>query len=86
MDERKYGYPYPGGSFDPRSANGYSQQQPYSRPPYPAPYSQTMQPAGQQSQMQQSIEAAFEGVQIAAGEGFKPLSKQERKEVARIVA
>ena len=80
MDDNKYGYPYGGSPYPPRSAGGYPPQYPQQpRQPYPsAPQGQTLG--------QQSMGALLDGTQILTGEGFKPLSKQEREEAARIAA
>lgn len=80
MDDNKYGYPYGGSPYPPRSAGGYPPQYPQQpRQPYPsAPQGQTLG--------QQSMGALLDGTQILTGEGFKPLSRQEREEAARIAA
>ena len=81
MDENKYGFPY-GGSPYPRSNGGYPPQYP---PQQRAPYPPVQQPP--QGQMPgQGMDKMLEGTQILTGEGFKPLSKQEREEAARIAA
>ena len=83
MDENKYGFPY-GGSPYPRSNGGYPPQYPpQQRTPYP-PVQHQPQPQGQMPG--QGMDKMLEGTQILTGEGFKPLSKQEREEAARIAA
>ena len=81
MDENKYGFPY-GGSPYPRSNGGYPPQYP---PQQRTPYPPVQQPP--QGQMPgQGMDKMLEGTQILTGEGFKPLSRQEREEAARIAA
>ncbi len=79
MDDKKYGYPFGGSPYPPRNAGGYPPQYPQQpRQPYP--------PASQGQTPGKSMDAMLEGTQILTGEGFKPLSKQEREEAARIAA
>ena len=81
MDENKYGFPY-GGSPYPRSNGGYPPQYP---PQQRAPYPPVQQPP--QGQIPgQGMDKMLEGTQILTGEGFKPLSRKEREEAARIAA
>lgn len=82
MDENKYGFPYGGSPYPPRNAGGYPPQYPpQQRQPYPP-----AQPPHPGQIPMQNMEAMMEGTQILTGEGFKPLSKQEREEAARIAA
>lgn len=79
MDDNKYGYPYGGSPYPPRNAGGYPPQYPQQpRQPYP-PVPQGQMPG-------RGMDKMLEGTQILTGEGFKPLSKQEREEAARIAA
>lgn len=79
MDDRNYGYPYTGHPYPPHIPGGYPQsygQRPAYQPPQPLP-------------VQQPIPAPatyLDGTQILTGEGFKPLSKEERDEAARVAA
>ena len=80
MDEINYGYPYSGHPYQPHMQGGYQpsfgqQRIPFQQPPQSTP----IQPAS-------GMEGYLEGAQILTGEGFKPLSKQEREEAARIAA
>ena len=74
MDDNKYGYPYGGSPFAPRGSGGYPQ--PFGQPPRPA-YPPQPRPAA---------DTLLDGTQILTGEGFKPLSRKEREEAARIAA
>lgn len=79
MDDNKYGYPYGGSPYPPHNAGGYLPQYPQQpRQPYP--------PAPQGQMPGRGMDKMLEGTQILTGEGFKPLSKQEREEAARIAA
>ncbi len=79
MDDNKYGYPYGSSPYPPRGTGGYPPQYPQQpRQPYP--------PAPQGQTLGQSMGAMLDGTQILTGEGFKPLSRQEREEAARIAA
>lgn len=79
MDDNKYGYPYGGSPYPPHNAGGYLPQYPQQpRQPYP-PVPQGQMPG-------RGMDKMLEGTQILTGEGFKPLSKQEREEAARIAA
>ncbi len=79
MDDRNYGYPYAGSPYPQRTPGGYQSAYGQPRQPYqPAP-----QQPGQQSP---GKEALWDGAQILTGEGFKPLSKKEREDAARIAA
>ena len=85
MDEHSFGYPYAGGPYDPP---GTYPPQPYQHPPFqPA-----IQPVPQQTQNgyqpvpRQDTEAMFDRPALQTGEGFKPLSRQEREEAARAAA
>ena len=84
MDEYKFGYPYTGGPYDPRNNGGYPQQ-PYQRPPFPAPGPQQPYSNGGYPS-QPGTNGPQDGMQFMTGEGFKPLSKQERDAAARIAA
>ena len=81
MDEKKFSYPYGGNLYPPRSAGPYPPQYPPQRQPYPA-----MQPPQQGLTPTQNADKVLDGTQILTGEGFKPLSRQEREEAARIAA
>ena len=61
-------------------------QQPYYPPQYPQQPRQPYPPAPQGPMPGQGMDKMLEGTQILTGEGFKPLSKQEREEAARIAA
>ena len=83
MDDNKYGYPYGGSPFAPRGSGGYPQ--PFGQPPRPAyPPQPRQNPA--QSPQKPAAETLLDGTQILTGEGFKPLSRKEREEAARIAA
>ena len=80
MDEINYGYPYSGHPYQPHMQGGYQPSFGQQRIPYQQPQqSIPMQPTS-------GMEGYLEGAQILTGEGFKPLSKQEREEAARIAA
>ena len=79
MDDNKYGYPYGGSPYPPRNAGGYPTQ-------YPQQPRQAYPPMPQGQMPGQAMDKMLEGTQILTGEGFKPLSKQEREEAARIAA
>jgi len=79
MDDNKYGYPYAGGPYQPRTPGGYPP--PYGQQPrQPYPQGQPQEP------VKQSMDSMLDGTQILTGEGFKPLSKQEREIAAQIAA
>ena len=83
MDDNKYGYPYGGSPFAPRGSGGYPQ--PFGQPPRPAyPPQPRQNPA--QSPQKPAADTLLDGTQILTGEGFKPLSRKEREEAARIAA
>lgn len=79
MDDRKYGYPFSGSPYPPQGAGGYQPSYGSQRPTY-----QTVQPPPMPQV--QNVDSFLEGSQILTGEGFKPLSKQEREDAARIAA
>lgn len=83
MNDNKYGYSYGGSPFAPRGSGGYPQ--PFGQPPRPAyPPQPRQNPA--QSPQKPAAETLLDGTQILTGEGFKPLSRKEREEAARIAA
>lgn len=79
MDDRKYGYPFAGSPYPPQGTGGY--QPPYGQ--QRQPYQTVQQPPMPQVQ---NVDSFLEGSHILTGEGFKPLSKQEREDAARIAA
>lgn len=82
MEEQKYGYS--SSAYDPRQSVGYPQQ--YLRTSFPPQHYGITAPQQQYSASQQQMSTALENTQILTGEGFKPLSRQEREEAARIAA
>lgn len=78
MDEQQYSYPY-GAQQYPHIPGGYPQPYGQPRTPYMPPQPVPMQQIG-------GMDTYLEGTQIFTGEGFNPLSKQEREEAARIAA
>lgn len=81
MDEKKYSYPYGGNPYPPRNAGPYPPQYPPQRQAFPP--LQQPQPGLTPTQ---NTDRLLDGTQILTGEGFKPLSRQEREEAARIAA
>lgn len=79
MDDLNYGYPYNGHPYPPHIPGGFQPSYGQQRPSPQLQQHVPMQPAT-------GMEAYLEGTQLLTGEGFKPLSKQEREEVARIAA
>ena len=84
MDEKKYSYPYGGNPYPPRNAGPYPPQYPPQRQAFP-PLQQPQLPQ-QGLTPTQNADRLLDGTQILTGEGFKPLSRQEREEAARIAA
>ena len=84
MDEKKYSYPYGGNPYPPRNAGPYPPQYPPQRQAFP-PLQQPQLPQ-QGLTPTQNADRLLDGMQILTGEGFKPLSRQEREEAARIAA
>ena len=84
MDEKKYSYPYGGNPYPPRNAGPYPPQYPPQRQAFP-PLQQPQLPQ-QGLTPTQNTDRLLDGTQILTGEGFKPLSRQEREEAARIAA
>ena len=84
MDEKKYSYPYGGNPYPPRNAGSYPPQYPPQRQAFP-PLQQPQLPQ-QGLTPTQNTDRLLDGTQILTGEGFKPLSRQEREEAARIAA
>lgn len=79
MDDHNYGYPYSEHPYPPHIPGGYPQsfgQRPTYQPAQPLPVQQPIPAPG----------TYLDGTQIMTGEGFKPLSKEERDEAARIAA
>lgn len=81
MDEKKYSYPYGGNPYPPRNAGPYPPQYPPQRQAFPP-----LQQPQQGLTPTQNADRLLDGTQILTGEGFKPLSRQEREEAARIAA
>lgn len=82
MDDNKYSYPYGGSSYPPRNASGYPPQYPaQQRTPY-----LPVQPPQQGARPALGMDKLLDGTQILTGEGFKPMSRQEREDAARIAA
>lgn len=81
MDEKKYSYPYGGNPYPPRNAGPYPPQYPPQRQAFPP-----LQQPQQGLTPTQNTDRLLDGTQILTGEGFKPLSRQEREEAARIAA
>ncbi|MGN0764171.1 MAG: hypothetical protein ACI4MK_12315 [Aristaeellaceae bacterium] len=84
MDEKKYSYPYGGNPYPPRNAGPYPPQYPPQRQAFP-PLQQPQLPQPGLAPTQ-NTDRLPDGTQILTGEGFKPLSRQEREEAARIAA
>lgn len=84
MDEKKYSYPYGGNPYPPRNAGPYPPQYPPQRQAFP-PLQQPQLPQ-QGLTPTQNADRLLDGTQILTSEGFKPLSRQEREEAARIAA
>lgn len=81
MDDNNYGYPYSGHPYAPHIPGNYPQAYGQQRKPYQPPQALPLpaQPMPNPGQY-------LDGAQILTGEGFKPLSKEERDEAARIAA
>lgn len=85
MEENKFSYPYGGSTYPPHNPGGYPPQYlPQQRPQYPP--LQPPQPVQTPDPQGKGLDVLREGAQILTGEGFKPLSRQEREEAARIAA